>query len=126
MKSNHSAILASLMLLSITQTAWAVMPSNEIRAGAAPVATANATTQRGGKITAIDTSQHTLSVDKVRYSLQTTSIPIHTANPPYHGNQTNLAVGTLIRFNTIKQGFSGNEVINEIWITSTKTSSPQK
>lgn len=120
MKPNHRTILVSIVLLFINQSVWAVMPSNEIKPGATPLATAKAVTQRGGKITAIDTSQHTISVDKIRYSIQTTSIPIHAANPLSHGNQTNLEVGTLIRFNTIKEGFSGKEVISEIWIVPSK------
>ncbi|ARU31662.1 hypothetical protein CAP31_08190 [Sulfuriferula sp. AH1] len=123
MKFIQRVILSSLVLLCLNQSAWAVRPAHEInQPGILPPAKAKNIIQRGGKITAINTSQHTISVDEVPYPLQTASIPVHSANPQSHGSLAQLETGTMIRFNTTKEGWNGREAINEIWITPARPS----
>ena len=118
MKSIQQIMLSSLVLFCLNHSAWAVRPAHETEhSGVSSSAKARNLIQRGGKITGIDSSQHTLSVDGISYPLQTGSLTVHPANSQSQISLSQLTTGTMIRFTTTKEGWNGTEVIKEIWVT---------
>lgn len=123
MKSLQRIIFSSLVLLCLNHSAWAVRPAHEMnQPGILSSVKAKNIIQRGGKITAINTSEHTISVDGIPYPLQTSSITVHQINPQLSGSLAQLGTGTMIRFTTTKEGWNGREIINEIWIMPARPS----